>query len=402
MASLVNWLYIDLNSYFASVEQHLNPAYRGRALAVVPMLVDSTCVIAASHEAKKFGIKAGTLVGDAKRMCPGLILVSGNHSAYVKYHHQIVKAVESCHPVGAILSIDEVACRLRGRDQSVPNAMALAYEIKNKIYNQIGKCFSCSIGLAPNQFLAKTATDMQKPNGLVVIEMTDLPHKLFSLKLRDLVGIGKQMEARLNAHGVYTVAELYKTPLKKLCSIWGGVGGEYFYKWLRGEDFLISHKENQSIGHQHVLPPQQRSAKWAYMVGLRLLNKAAVRLRKLNLWAQHLAVIVKLANHQYAKGAIKMIECQDTFALQNAFDQIWSNLNVGTPIKISVTLSHLLHDTERTLSFFENTKKQSLSHLMDNLNELYGKNTVHMGSVHEVLDSAPLRIAFSNIPKADI
>lgn len=387
MASLVNWLYIDLNSYFASVEQHLNPKYCGRPLAVVPMLVDSTCVIAASYEAKKFGIKTGTLVRDAKRMCPDLILVSGNHSEYVKYHKQIVEAVESCHPVSAVLSIDEVACCLRGRDQLVHNATLLAHEIKNKIYTRVGECFSCSIGLAPNRFLAKVATDMQKPNGLTVIEMQDLPQKLFALKLRDLIGIGERMEIRLNSHGIYTVDRLCKISLQEMSKIWGGIGGEHFYKWLRGEDFLISCKEHQSIGHQHVLPPQYRSSDGAYTIGQRLLNKASIRLRNFNLWARHLSVEVKHVDHRYARGDMNMIECQDNFTLQKIFDQIWGTLKVGTALKVSVTLKNLLHDSERTLSFFENSKHQKLSHLMDMLNQRYGQHTVHLGSVHEALDT---------------
>ncbi len=138
------------------------------------------------------------------------------------------------------------------------------------------------------------------------------------------------------------------------------------------------------------------------MVGLRLLNKAAARLRKLNLWATQLAVIVKNTDRTYAWGDLKMLECQDSFALQRAFDHIWHSFELRTPLKVSVTLNHLLHDSERTLSFFENNKHEKLSHLMDQLNQRYGKHTLHLGSIHDVLDSAPLRIAFSNIPEEDL
>ncbi len=398
----VNWLYVDLNSYFASVEQHLNPKLRGKPVAVVPMITNSTSVIAASYEAKKFGIKTGTMVSDAKKMCRGLILVAGNHREYVKYHKEVIAAVEDCHPVHSVLSIDEVACHLRGRDQQLANATQLAQEIKNKIWQKVGTSFSCSIGLAPNRFLAKIASDMQKPNGLTSILMQDLPHKLFTLQLRDLIGIGSRMEARILARGIRTVEELCRLSMEDMRKIWGGVLGERFYKWLRGEDLWFSHNKNQSISHQHVLPPKYRNPKGARQVGQRLLNKAAVRLRKLNLWTRHLTVIVKHTDRRYAWGELQMIECQDTFTLQKAFDQIWSGLQIGAALKITVSLTHILHDSERTLSFFENTKHQKLSSVMDSLNERYGKNTLHLGSVHEVQDAAPLRIAFSNIPDADI
>ena len=102
----LNWLFVDLNSYFASVEQDARPELRGRPVGVVPMLADTTVCIAASYEAKAHGVKTGTVVAYAKKMCPGLVLVEARHEIYVEYHHRIVEAVESCLPVTAVLSID--------------------------------------------------------------------------------------------------------------------------------------------------------------------------------------------------------------------------------------------------------------------------------------------------------
>lgn len=402
MASQVNWLYVDLNSYFASVEQHLNPKLRGRPVVVVPTLVDTTCVIAASYEAKKFGIKTGTLVAEAKKLCSGLTLICGDHGEYVRYHKKIVGAIESCHPVTAVMSIDEVACSLGGRDRNVENAKVLSQEIKNKIYERAGESFSCSIGLGPNRFLAKVASDMQKPNGLTVILSESLPHQLYSLKLRDLIGIGARMEARLHRAGVYTVEQLCAMDIHHMRSVWGGIGGEYFYRWIRGEDFDLESESNKSIGHQHVLPPEYRSLQGAYRIGQKLLNKAAVRLRKIRAWTRKLSVTVKFVNRTYWSRDVRILECQDTFTLQAAFDQAWSSLRAGTPIKISVTLSDFVFDSERTFSFFEDDKKIKLSHVMDRLNQRYGRNTIYLGSIHEVLSPAPSRIAFSSIPEEDI
>jgi hypothetical protein len=98
---LVRWLFLDLNSYFASVEQELQPHLRGKPVAVVPLMADTTSCIAASYEAKAFGVKTGVKVGDAKRMCPGLQLVEARHKEYVDYHHRIIEAVERCVPVSA-------------------------------------------------------------------------------------------------------------------------------------------------------------------------------------------------------------------------------------------------------------------------------------------------------------
>jgi DNA polymerase-4 len=152
----LRWLLVDLNSYFASVEQELRPELRGRPVAVVPVMADTTCAIAASYEAKVFGVRTGTRVGDAKRMCPGIMLVEARHDVYVDYHNRIFEAVERCVPVAAVLSIDEMASSLIGREQPLSAALDLAKRVKISIRENVGSTLRCSIGLAPNRYLAKT------------------------------------------------------------------------------------------------------------------------------------------------------------------------------------------------------------------------------------------------------
>jgi len=185
-------LFLDFNAYFASVEQQVNPKLRNKPTVVVPMMTDSTCCIAASYEAKKYGIRTGTLVSEAKKICPGLQLVEAHHRLYIQYHNQLVKAVESCVHVDQVMSIDEMVCSLMGKQKIRENAIELALQIKKTIVEKVGEYLKCSIGLAPNRFLAKTATDMQKPDGLVVIEEKDLPHCLYNLKLSDLTRLSKK------------------------------------------------------------------------------------------------------------------------------------------------------------------------------------------------------------------
>ena len=166
----LRWLYLDLNSYFASVEQNENPRLRGRPVAVLPLMSESTCVIAASYEAKRLGIKTGTPVWEARQKCPGLVLLSGRHDLYVRYHHLILDEIDRHIPVTAICSIDEVGCRLDPREQNPAAAMALAKRIKEGLRTNLGPSITCSIGLASSRLLAKIGSDMQKPDGLVVLE----------------------------------------------------------------------------------------------------------------------------------------------------------------------------------------------------------------------------------------
>jgi DNA polymerase IV len=204
----VNWLFVDLNSYFASVEQQDRPELRGKPVGVVPMLADTTCCIAASYEAKAHGVKTGTIVADARRMCPNMIFVEGRHELYVDYHHRIIEAVESCVPVAAVMSIDEMACRLMGRERPLLAALELGRKVKATIREKVGPMLRSSVGLATSRYLAKVASDMEKPDGLVALTLDMLPDALRPLTLRDLPGIGVQTEKRLNEKGIHSMDDL--------------------------------------------------------------------------------------------------------------------------------------------------------------------------------------------------
>ena len=149
----VQWLFLDLNAFFASCEQQEAPALRGKPVIVVQTLTDSAVAIAASYAAKAFGIKTGTLVREARRLCPEVIPVEANHRLYTDYHERILKAVDTCLPVEKVMSIDEMACRLMGTERQVMVARELALKVKRALREQVGECLTCSIGIAPNVFL---------------------------------------------------------------------------------------------------------------------------------------------------------------------------------------------------------------------------------------------------------
>src|SRR5712692_3736152 len=228
-------LLVDFNSYFASVEQQVEPRLRGRPLGVVPMLADTTVCIAASVEAKTFGVKTGTKVAEARKLCPHIEFVVARHELYIDYHHRAVAVVDSIVPVRAVLSIDEMDCELTGRWRDRARALDLARKVKAELASHIGECLRTSIGIGPNTFIAKTASDMVKPDGLVVIEKSELPDRLFDLEVRALSGIGKQMEKRLARHGIRTVRDLCARSRDEMRSLWGGIGGEIMHDRLRGE-----------------------------------------------------------------------------------------------------------------------------------------------------------------------
>src|ERR1035438_7024475 len=263
----LNWLFVDLNSYFASVEQEVRPDLRGRPVGIVPMMADTTVLFRSSYEAKAYGVKTGTVVADAKRMCPNLVLVEARHEIYVDYHHRIVEAVESCLPVTAVLSVDEMACRLRGRERPLLAALELGRQVKARILERVGPMLRSSVGLATNRYLAKVASDMEKPNGLVALPLDILPEALSQLTLRDLPGIGAKTQKRLNEKGITTMKQLLALNCEQAGELWGSVWGERLWHWLQGEDFDMAETEHlKSISHSHVLAPDMRTAETASAV----------------------------------------------------------------------------------------------------------------------------------------
>ncbi len=404
---VVDWLFLDLNSYFASVEQQDKPELRGRPVGVVAVNTDSTCCLAASYEAKAYGVKTGTSVADAKILCPHIQIVVARPKLYVEYQHKIIQAMEEHLPVYKAYSVDEMACKLMGRERFLPNATTLGYRIKQSIRN-LGVALRCSIGLSCNCYLSKTAADFCKPDGLTVLIKKDLPNALYCMKLLDVVGISHAMERRLHNRGITTVEQLCKLSSQQMRDIWGSVLGERMWHWLHGEDWQEkAESPRQSIGKQHVLAPRYRTKDNAYRVGLKLLNNAAIKLRRLNLWARGIGVTVAFTGRSQkeepnpgAWNAHKSIHaCRDTMTLQDHFREIWRDCPPHTPIHVGVLLFDLIPDELRSLDLFENGKRETVSSTMDQINKRFGQHMVYLGGLHGLGDAAPTRIPFFSVPE---
>ncbi len=403
---MLNWLFVDLNAYFASVEQQVRPELRGKPIIVVPSDVDTTCAIAASYQAKSFGIKTGTLVREAKKICPGLCVVEARPRLYVDFHHKIIEAVESCLPVTAVMSIDEMACKLRGSDQIPKNAIQIAHNVKKAIRTQVGDTLGCSVGIAPNRFLAKVASDMQKPDGLIVIESHEIPEKILKLKSRDLPGIGHQMEQKLLLRGIRTVGDLWALSKAEMKSAWGGIVGEKMYGWIRGEDHdWKGLSEQKSVGHSHVLPPELRTMDLAFAIAQKLTHKAAARMRKLGFWARGFSLYVRymMPDRKIRTwgDSVKLLECQDTFTVLEALRELWIEAPIGKPFAVGVCFFNFVTEEEHTLGLFGGQKKQALSDALDGINGKFGNNALYYGGIHHVRDEAPTRISFTNVPELE-
>lgn len=390
--------FIDFDSYFASVEQALRPELRGKPVAVLPVQTESTCCIAASYEAKAYGVKTGTRVFEARRLCPQIEFVTARHEEYIRYHHRLVAAIDACIPVDAVLSIDEMRCSLTGSWRNEEKARHVAEQVRNAVA-QVGS-MTCSIGIAPNAFLAKMASKMNKPNGVTVIHQKDLPHALCRLPLSDLHGVGRRMLVRLQQEGVRSVADLYAADRKTLRRVWGGIDGERLYDELRG---LVVHRPattRSTIGHSHVLPPNLRRDDKAMAVLDRLLQKAAWRLRHMKYEAGGLNLHLRYRGEGGWYAQQQFSPTQDTLQLLRSLREIWLQRPRGrTLLSVGVTLTHLVPAQFCTADMFQHQHQRDRLHqAMDELNTRYGCHTVYYGGAHTARSAAPMRIAFTQIP----
>lgn len=408
----VRWLFLDLDSYFASVEQQLDPTLRGRPVAVVPVMTDATCAIAASYEAKAFGVRTGMPIYEAKRLCPGLALVLARHDRYVQFHHRIVAEVENHVPVFQVHSIDEMACALIGRERETRYAVALARRIKDGIARNVGECLRCSIGLAPNRFLAKVATEIEKPDGLVTIEPHELPGKILDLGLRDFPGIGANMERRLRAAGVADVATLWAIGPRRARQIWGSVAGESFWYMLHGIEVPEGESTRRTVGHSHVLAPDLRRPEEARLVARRLAAKAASRLRRLGYRAAALDLGVRFPGGGRWIDTTRVSRTNDTFTFLAALDRLWRAMLAESRAarikKVSVTLHNLAAVAAAAPDLFatlpdddgaRRRRREKLSAVMDSVNRRYGRDTVILGALpNPRANFSGTKVAFTRIP----
>jgi DNA polymerase-4 len=393
---------VDLDCFFASVEQQLNPELRGKPVGIVPVVADTTCCIAASKEAKKFGVKTGTGVREAKQMCPEIVLVESRPEVYLEFHHRFFTALEVWVPVAEVMSIDEVRCQAPDSIKSRAEAEAFVRRLKSTLHAHMGEVVTYSVGIGPNHFLAKLASDMGKPDGCFIIEKADLPHCLHRLKLRDFCGIGRQMEQRLKDAGIFTVAQFAEASRETLHSVWGGIVGHYMWHWLRGEVVGQGPTQRRTIGHSHVLPTELRHERGVHAVCHRLVQKAAMRLRKLGYYASSLQMFVNYTDGHTWTREIRFTETQDTLVFLDALEKIWKQLPRRSgvpPLKTGINFAPIIPAHRVTPDLFaRHSRHEALCTAIDGINKLYGKNTVTFGGAMGALDYTPMRIAFTRIP----
>lgn len=388
----------------------MHPRLRGKPVAVIAADTESTSAIAASYEAKAFGIKTGTPIYEARKMCPGLICVLGQHRHYSAYHDRLVTEIGRHIPVARVCSIDEVACRLLRNESDPKQATAIAQSIKKGIAENVGEYLRCSIGIAQNRFLAKIATDMQKPDGLTILQSHDSLSRISELALRDIPGIGRRIEKKLNAAGIFNMRDLLALQPKHLRAVWGSVWGEKMWYWLRGYDLPDDETKRGSVGHSHVLEPSLRPPDQALIIARRLTMKATARLRRMEYHARVLTLGVRTECGCSLAMETTCMPAQDVFTFLEMMESLWTIIMRETSgrrlKKVGVTLHGLVPDGSVgaqgdlfTPSSKPRARENRISAVIDNLNRKFGKDTVLLGMTPQQGRSfTGTKIAFTRIP----
>ena len=379
------WTFVDMNSYFASCEQQDRLELRGKPVGVAPVLAETTSFIAASYEAKHCGIRTGTKVADARLLCPNIEVVESRPRLYREFHDRIVTAVNNIVPVHEVHSVDEMSIKPWANEASVHEALKLGQSIQDEIRFNVGDWLFCSIGIAPNAFLAKVASDLQKPRGISIIDRDDIPHKLLRLKLTDWPGIAGGMQARFVAAGVETTAQMYGLTEDAMREVFGGINGNRWFHLIRGHRVDLPPTRRGQVGHSSVLEPKMRTPEGARAVAFRLLEKAGERLRSEGYHAARLTVAVASYREPGWSRQAKCQPCNSTVRFMQMLTGLWQD-TVREPHRVEVALRDLVPDGDVTRSMFDEAESCGLDFVVDSINRKHGRGAVTTAAAMQAVE----------------
>jgi DNA polymerase IV len=376
-------LHLDMDAFFASVEQRDHPELRGK-----PVLVGYDgprgVVATASYEARPFGCHSAQPMAVAKRLCPHAIIVPGRHERYREVSQQIFAILDAFSPVIEPLSIDEAFLDLSGTEGLLGPAESVARKMKERIQREVG--LTASVGVAPNKFLAKLGSDLNKPDGLTVIRPEDVDTLLPPMPATKIWGIGPAMAARLKLLSITTIGDLRRLPLEVLR---GQIGdeAEHYQRLARGiDDRPVSvDEEAKSIGQEQTFDVDLGSPDAVRRVLLEQVEQVARRLRQHGLRARTLTVKIRFGDFQTITRSSTLAEATSgTLALAETTLAIFDRWVASSfqPVRlIGVTASHF-SSHEGQLALFadpDREKQQKIDAAADAISLRLGKGAIRRG-----------------------
>lgn len=386
-------LHLDMDSFFATVEQQARPHLRGRAIGLSIADSPGGTVIGSSIEAKRRGVGTASRLSDARMLIPGFIVLSPNPGRYRTVHKRVRALMREYSPEVQPRSIDEIALWLSPDQLRERPVVAIAAEIKRRIREEIGDWLSSSIGIGPNWWLAKTACGMRKPDGLLEMTADNTRRLLGELQLTDLCGIARRMAARFQLAGIPDPVTMYDTPAWELKRRFGIVG-YYWYRRLHGQHIDTEDRPTRTIGHSSVIPRPTASARALKPLLGKLSERTARRLRKAGYLAQSIGAY---ASYRDAPGGwggqVKVRPFGDSGTLLGETWRMLDAASLRAPVRLlAVRVSHLVSvDPEQLELWPYATKRRRATRAVDAINDRWGELIVHpagmLGTEHIAKDS---------------
>lgn len=385
-------LHVDMDAFFAAVEQHDNPDLRGKPVIVGGDPHSRGVVSTCSYEARQFGVHSAMPLREALRRCPQGIFTPVRGWRYAEVSRAIMKIMNQYTPLVEPLSLDEAFLDLTGSETLFGPAQEIARKIVNRIGSELG--LSASAGLAPNKFLAKLASDLEKPHGFVIITKDNMAKILEDLPVGKLWGVGPKTEAQLIKLGIRTIGMLRRIDPNLLVEKLGDTGRQLYRLSYGLDDRLVEpNEENKSIGHEITFQIDTDDRDFLAGVLLWLTEQVARRLRRHNLKGRVITVKIRDRNFKTLTKRVTLNEATDfeeeiyRKAFQLAGEIQWG---FGKVRLIGVTVSGFGTEESIQLELFRDadaTKDQSLEKLhqtMDRLRDKFGEGIVTKGSVLQV------------------
>ncbi|EYE88087.1 DNA polymerase IV [Fervidicella metallireducens AeB] len=382
-------LHVDLNAFYASVEQALNPDLEGLPVAVAGDKEKRTGIIlTSSYEARKFGVKTGMTVGDAKNLCPNLVLVKPNFKNYMSYSIRVMDILRSFSPDVEQFSIDEAWVDVTGCEHLFGDGAEIADKIRHKIKDELN--ITASVGVSYCKLVAKMASDLKKPDATTVVMKEDLEKVIWPLPINDLMGVGRKTRIKLNDIGIFTIGDLANSSLSFIEKRFGKVGRYlwYFANGIDNSKVSTLRETAKGIGNSITTPRDIVNLEEASEVLMVLSESVGKRLREHGLEGDVIEITVRTSDFNTFVRQRKIYHHTDTTyeIHKNALKLLSENwVNENRIRLLGVRVTGLRESSGfKQMSFFEEKavqKNEVLDRCMDTIRDKYGKNAIVRASM---------------------
>jgi DNA polymerase IV len=397
-------MHVDLNSCFATIEQQANPLLRNKPIVVAAYNSPNGCVVAPSIEAKRYGIKTGMTVRDARLLYPAVIVRTPDPPKYRAVHVQFRNIFKDYSPAVTPKFIDEAVIDFTDTYALYHRSLIdIGQEIKRRFRKEIGEWMTCSIGISTNRFLAKLAASLKKPDGLETIDHTNVLSVYENVSLLDLNGINTRYAARLQASGIFTPMEFYQASLETLKKqVFQSIVGYYWYLRLRGYEIDQVDFGRKSFGNTYALGKQTTDPRELAKLLMKLCEKTGRRLRKAGFTAQGVHVSCVYTDFSFWHTGRKVE--QPLYTTREIYLKTLRLLNQSGYKKrvrnLAVSVYNLIPHQSEQLELFH-SRSHAVAEAMDRINDKYGEFVITPALMMGMDDTIIDRIAFGGVKELE-